>query len=438
MDWCKDRMKIGAIIAEYNPFHSGHKYQIDQYRKENACTHLLAVMSGNFVQRGGPAIIDKFSRARMALENGVDLVVELPAMFSTQTAELFARGGILTLDALNCIDSLCYGSESGDLEKIKAIAKFLTYNKDIFDLEIKNSLKVEKSYARAREVAISNHLDVDREFLMSPNNILAIEYEKELMRINSDIDTCTIKRKTSNHNDGKLREGISSASSIRSFLCKNLFDKSKKLDDKIEHVRANIRELSNDKGLICDECFYELLDRGLTPMTGQSFYDEICITCVRCEEELRNIFEVKDGLENSIRKRIIYSEDMEMLIESLTNKTYSRAKISRCLFNILFNLRDEDVNQIKNIKTMPYIRVLGFNDKGKEILKKINDSTNADIILSPAKAKKSKQYYDNTVYKKLLDFDLRTSSIYYQKYYALKRTEFSKGEPDYIKLIKNV
>lgn len=439
-------MRIGSIIAEYNPFHNGHKYQIDQYKKIDKCTHLVAIMSGNFVQRGGPALIDKFTRAKIAIENGVDLVIELPSMYATQTAELFARGAVCSLDSLNCIDSLCYGSELGQINKIKAIADLLVRDKDVFEERLNKILEEEKSYAKAREKALIEILNyvnnesimIDEDFLRAPNNILAIEYEKELMRIQSKINSMTIIRKDSNHNDDSIGNSISSASAVRNFLCKDVYSSLLSNSQKIDILKNNINIISKN---ICSETYNEivkLLENDIIPLNENEFFDYICLNVVREEDKLNSFFEVKEGLENSIRKNIIYSKNMEQLLDSLVSKRYSRAKIRRSLFNILLNLQKDEMEKVKHIKKVPYIRILAFNDRGREILKKIKYNSDVKIIMSPAKAKKVKYYEENIVYKMLLDFDLRSSNIYYQKYFALNRDCFCKGEPDYISLIKKI
>lgn len=426
-------MKIGGIIAEYNPFHNGHKYQIKEFKERYNVTHLVVAMSGNFIQRGGPAIVDKFTRANMAIKNGVDLVIEIPAYMATQTAEIYARGGILALNSLKCVDLFCFGSEEGNIKTIHEAASIAIGKKGNFEESICNYLNAGDSFPVAREKAILDNLKKENEnnsesleksseedFLRKPNNILGIEYIKELIRLDSDIRPVTIKRLGSEHKNEFLDGEISSATSIRKVIENNLYNG----DLGICNVEKHMPYLS-----------YKLLEKylgeGYCPLFDESFYSEICMEVIRSEENLDKYFEIKNGLEKAIRAKISISDSLSDVVNSISTKAYTKAKVRRCLFNILLGIRKSDIERIREIYSLPYIRVLGFNDRGKEILRKAKKET-TELVIGPAKAKKGAEYNRNNIYKLMFDFDLRSSNIYYQKACMNNRNLLNKGEIDYI------
>lgn len=445
-------MKIGGIIAEYNPFHNGHKYQIDKYKEDEGISHIVVAMSGNFVQRGGPAIVDKFSRAEMAIRNGADLVIEIPAYFSTQTAELYARGAILSLDSLKCLDSICFGSEEGSIERLKEVAKVLSGVKGNYEKDLSIFLAEKLAFPIAREKAIKKNLALEitdkNDFLKLSNNILGIEYLKELIRLDSFMEAVTIKRVAVDHRSTVAKGDFSSASSIRSSIIYykdylELINKKKSLtkylsidediNDNYNHIITDMID-SVEKYLPVFSCnkIIDNIKKDLIPVDGADFYGEICYSILREENCLDKYFEVKNGLEYSIRKQAILSSGFEELISNLTSKNYSSSKIRRSIFNILLGIKKEDMDEIKEIKSIPYIRVLAFNKKGTEILKEIKNKSNSILISSPAKTRKIKEYSENPIFKKMFDFDILSSNIYYQNYYKNNRELLSKGEPDFI------
>lgn len=445
-------MKIGGIIAEYNPFHNGHKYQIDKYKEDEGISHIVVAMSGNFVQRGGPAIVDKFSRAEMAIRNGADLVIEIPAYFSTQTAELYARGAILSLDSLKCLDSICFGSEEGSTKRLKEVAKILSGVKGNYEKDLSIFLAEKLAFPIAREKAIKKNLSLDitdkNDFLKLSNNILGIEYLKELIRLDSSMEAVTIKRVAVDHRSTVAKGDFSSASSIRSSIIYykdylELINKKKSLtkylsvdediNDNYNHIITDMID-SVEKYLPVFSCnkIIDNIKKDLIPVDGADFYGEICYSILREENCLDKYFEVKNGLEYSIRKQAILSSGFEELISNLTSKNYSSSKIRRSIFNILLGIKKEDMDEIKEMKSIPYIRVLAFNKKGTEILKEIKNKSNAILINSPAKTRKIKEYSENPIFKKMFDFDILSSNIYYQNYYKNNRELLSKGEPDFI------
>lgn len=429
-------MKIGGIIAEYNPFHNGHKYHIEEFKEKSSCSHLVAVTSGNFVQRGGPAIVDKYTRAKMALDNGVDLVLEMPAYYATQTAEIFSRGAVMTLEALNCVDSFCFGSEHGEIDKLKEAAAISMGISGDYEVSLRKNIEEGMPFAVAREMAVREYMDeVPSDFFKGSNNILAIEYLRELIRLDSKMEPITIRRMSAGHNSRKVSGDISSATAIRKVL-NGLELRENVMNTKDK--RDFLRKISIIENSVPKTIYFELIDmisKEMYPLDNEDFFSEIRTCVIRNEGTLHNYFEVKEGLENSIRKTVVRVPRFDDVVAELRSKRYTSSKIRRCLFNILLGVKDRDMDIAKNLKQLPYVRVLALNDKGREILKKIKEVSDVDVVSSPAKAKLTDSYIENPVYKMLFDFDLRSSSIYYQKYYSNHREQLENGEVDYFNLI---
>ncbi|WP_101772680.1 nucleotidyltransferase [Peptostreptococcus faecalis] len=430
-------MRVGGIIAEYNPFHNGHKYQIDWYKKNLGCTHIVAAMSGNFVQRGGPSIFDKYTRAEMAVLSGVDLVLEIPSHFACQTAEFFAKGAVLTLDSLKSVDSFCFGSEEGSVYNLRKAAEILVGLKGDYEGSLSTHLKNGYSFPVAREMSLRDYMeDVSDDFFTSSNNILGIEYLKALINTKSNLKPVTIKRKGEGYNSITLGNEFSSATAIRKEILSIV---NKENDDSLKLKENIFNKLENIKKYI-PESSYNIIVKSIIEVgkcsSEQDFFEEICLTVLREEDRLTDYFEINESLKNPIRKNIVTSLDFEDLISSLSSKTYTASKVRRALFNVLLGISKSDMNLLKKVEEVPYVRVLAFNKKGTEILKEVKANSDVDVIMSPAKSKLSEKYIENKIYKKMLDFDLRSSSMYFQKFYSRNRKKLSLGEPDYISMKK--
>lgn len=429
-------MKIGGIIAEYNPFHKGHSYQIEEFKRISSCSHLVVAMSGNFVQRGGPALVDKYARAQMALDKGVDLVIEIPSIFAGQTAEIFARGGLLSLNSLDCVDSFCFGSEDGNIDRLTSLADFIYDQADWIDQRVRDLMKGSLSYARAREEAIKEGF---KDFylgniLTESNNILGLEYLKEARRLGSPMEPVTIRRKGSSYNCEDLGGDLPSASAIRKALLESTMEikpgqESAGLDN------LGFRGLDQSLGMALDKSVLNIIkdlgNQGIGLMGEESFFQEISYIVARDKGKLDGYFEVNGGLDKSIEKVVLTSASMEDTLESLTNKSHTRAKLRRALYNILLGIRRSDLDQVKLVKSLPYIRVLGMTERGRDILRMAKERSGIEIVTSPAKALDSDQYRENALYRQLLDIDLRTSAIYYQKYHAKNPDLLARGQADF-------
>lgn len=378
-------MKIAAIISEYNPFHLGHKYQIDKLKEDLGVSHLISIMSGNYVQRGYPAIIDKYQRAHMASLSGVDLILELPLIYAVSSAEFFAKGSVQILDALNGIDILAFGSEHGSLDDLNKIAVFLNSEPLNYKKDLKQNLEIGMSFPKARSLALKKHLpEIDEKTFLSPNNILAIEYLKSLNLLKSDIQPYTIKRKGTGYLDEKIKKGFyPSATAIRKLLYENKSLKGMLPLESYNHIKSlkkdnykftHIKDLKN-------YFYYRLLTDG---------------------ENINKIPEAKDGLGNRILnlKSHLKYKSLEEFVLIVKTKRYTHTRITRLIIQFILGFDNIDIiNLRKNIPSQ--VKILKTTEKGNEIISSLRKDSEINLIHN---------------YKKNLDpyqdLDHRSSLIY--------------------------
>lgn len=358
-------MNLTGIITEYNPFHLGHEFHLKNAKKDTKCDGIVCVMSGNFMQRGNPAIMDKWTRAKIAVLNGVDLVLELPLIYSLSSAEDFAYGGVKILNSLNCINNIYFGSESGDISTLKEIAYTLYYEPDEYKKFLKSNLDLGLPFHKARVNALNNvmkNLDVEN-ILSNSNNILAIEYIKALIKLNSSITPFTLKREGSNYNDTDLSNTFSSATSIRETL------KSK---NNLEEIKDSIT-FSTYKELtkLYSEKYDFVFEEDLFPYLKYKLITK--------GKYLNKIDDINEGLDNKILKEILSSNSLDDLILKSKSKRYTYTKISRILSKFFIGLEDFNTKALKE-NDINYIRPLAFNEKGASILKHIKKNTDINII----------------------------------------------------------
>lgn len=361
------RMNITGIISEYNPFHNGHRYHIEQTRRIRPCDVLINVMSGNFVQRGEPAIIDKWKRAKEAIQQGCDLVIELPYPFVVQRSDYFAYGAIETLK-LAGIDHLVFGSESNDIELLK------TYAKTPFSLYKEHQLQG-ISMAKAME---NVHMH------MSSNDILGIAYIKALR--NSNIIPYTIQR-TNNYHDLSVQSTIASASAIRVALQQNI---------SITHVTPMADQIVEPLYL---ENYYPYLQTVLTTID---------------KKELRSFFLVDEGIESLLIKQALLHNQFDHFLTSCISKRYTRSSIQRTLIHILTRTKKEEINQLPKLKHM---RILAFNTIGKQHLHFLKKKTNV-IIASRF----------NQIPEPFRSMEIRSTNAYSYPFSLEKRKEVRDSE----------
>ncbi|NLY67007.1 MAG: nucleotidyltransferase [Tissierellia bacterium] len=391
-------MKVLGIVAEYNPFHFGHKYHLEISKQLTNSDYSIAVISGSFVQRGEPSIIDKWTKAKMAVDNGIDLVIELPFVFATQSAELFAYGGVSLLNSLNIVDYISFGSEIGNIDSLSKIAHILINEPPYYKNRLKKYLNEGNSFSVSRSRALKDYclkyntnLDIDN-IIKSPNNILAIEYLKALTRLKSNIVPITIKRIGSQFKDTKLSHKISSATAIRKKLLEG----------------NNVNEI---KEFVPSNTYIHLLEYlKYNSFNSLDNYNQIIHYLLRIKkgQGLKNIMDIEYGLENRIINMSTKFNDLDEFIQNIVTKRYPRSRIQRVLIHFMAGLDKYKFKEI--IEFYPaYIRILGANEKGFELLKKIKERSNIPVITKFSNYKKFK----NSYIEKIISFDKISTDLFF-------------------------
>lgn len=365
-------MNVTGIIAEYNPFHNGHKYHLQRTLELTNADAIIAVMSGNFVQRGTPAMIDKWERAKYALLNGVDLVLELPALYSLSSAEIFAYGAISLLNQIGSVSSVCFGSESGDLKLMEKVSKVLAEEPMEFKELLKNYMSSGLPFAKARNNAIADYFKenfkIDNEkvnnLISSSNDILGIEYLKSIKNLNSNITPYTVIRKGSNYNSNELGKDFASATAIRKFIKENKDIKSLKAYLP-ETVIKSIQDLcSNNYNFAFEESIFPFLKYKLLTQDAK--------------DKLYKIPDISEGLGDRIYNIVKSSSSYNELIYSVKTKRYAYTRLSRIFCQIFIGFEKFDTLTLRK-KPCPYARILGFNDVGRAILKEMRSKSNIPV-----------------------------------------------------------
>ena len=377
-------MAVG-IIAEYNPFHSGHKHQISETRKKFFDAEIVAVMSGNFSQRGEPTILDKWTRANLAVENGVDLVLELPFVSAVRSAQDFARGGVRLLNSLGIIDKLVFGAETSDLEKIQAAAKI--FNAKNFSDKIKVEMSAGISYAAAAAKILSAETNSAENFFKQPNTILAVEYLRSLPK---NIEPILIPRVGAGYKEKNLRENFSSASAIREEVYKKNPAWEKILQVADQKV-SDALQAEKNFGLVREENLF-------LPLMTKIFTTPL--------DDFQKIFGMREGLENLIFKSAKNAKNFSELISGIVNKRFQTSRVKRLLLYFLFG--------IEEIEIADYVRVLAFNERGQKILKNISQVSKLPVVIKVAKHLSEKNFLQkkfSAPYKKNLAFDISATNL---------------------------
>lgn len=359
-------MKISGIIVEYNPLHKGHLFHINKTKELTNCDILIAVMSGNFNQRGIPSVLDKWTKTKLALENGVDIVLELPAVYALASAEFFANGAVSLLNSLGVVDDLCFGSESGDINLLDTIAEVLVHE----PLEYKNSLKFHLNkgilFPKARSLALLDYLSTRTNYnaedlvvqLNSSNNILGIEYIKSLKRLNSTITPYTLKREGGSYNSSDLNNIFSSATSIRKTLKTN----------------SDLSEIKNHVPPRVYEEFITLLNEDYTFPFDDMMYSSIRYKALTSRNNyFKNLPDVSEGLHNKILSSLKESLTYEQCISSIKSKRYTYTRISRILCQYYLDFYNYDILNMRKAPC-PYARILGFTQRGSLGLKSMKNN----------------------------------------------------------------
>lgn len=379
-----------GIIAEYNPLHNGHLYHIQNAKEKAKAEYVIAVITGNFTQRGNTSIINKWEKAKMALEAGVDLVVELPVVYSVSSAENFADGAIKILKQLS-VTHISFGMEASNIADLNNIAKIFTNEPEEFSSILKNELKTGVSYPKAKQNALVKYTKNEdyEKIITGSNNILAIEYLKAIKRHRANIIPIGIKREKVFYNSKKIIDEYASSTGIRHLLLNNQFDEITKVvpsftfDTIIENMKNGT--YSKDLTKYSDLIIYKL--RTMT------------------KEAIGNLPGVTEGLENVIKNSANKTNNIIELINMIKSKRYTQTKIQRILIYAILGITKQDMEIAQRI--IPYIRILGCNPKGKRIISKVDSK--AKLITS---LKKFEETNYNRRYKRLIDIDKNATDVY--------------------------
>ena len=394
-----------GIIAEYNPFHNGHLYHLKESKKATGAEYTVAIISGNFTQRGSTSIIDKWKKTEMALQNGVDLIIELPVLYSISSSENFAEGSIKILNSLGIIDFLSFGSETSDIKILNNFANILYDEPKEYKKILSNYLDTGLSFPKARENAlleyIKNFEDVNTNFdnykniLSSPNNILGIEYLKALKKYKSSIKPICIKRSEADYNssDISINASIASATAIRELIKNKNFNTIKTVIP--EKSYSILADCINSGCIIPDlNCFEKEIIYVLRKMSIK---------------EIANLPDVSEGLEFLIKKAVNSCNTLTELLNTIKSKRYTITRLQRILLYALLDISKKDMKLSKEVDS-PYIRVLGFNDNGKKLISKIMDKNpNQPLITS---VKKFVDNNSNTSLQTMLNKDIFATNVY--------------------------
>ena len=337
-------MKFCAVICEYNPFHNGHAYQLKEIRARSGCEKILCLMSGNFTQRGEPAVLGKFQRAKHAIQNGADVVLELPAPFAVSPAEIFADGAVHLLSSLPAVTTLAFGCESGEKEDFLTAARALLNEDKDFKAALKERMKDGTSYIRARNaLLLSLGQDIDEALLSSPNNILGTEYCRAILACGSQIDPLPLPRVGGGYADSTLHDNFSSATALRAVLG----DDSKKVK---KALKSNLPA----------DVFADV--EGLRPLP----YEKVALAALisASNAEVAATPDCSEGLENRLKSLAKSNPDFGDLLSKAVSKRYTLTRLKRILLQNLLKIRLKDVKNY--LKAPLYFKVLAVKKQGAE------------------------------------------------------------------------
>lgn len=397
-------MKICAVICEFNPFHYGHLKCLNQAKEKSGTDAIMCIMGGNFSQRGEAMVVNKHIRARIAIENGADIVVQIPTAYATSSAEIFALAGVKIANSFSNVTHLAFGVETKKPELLTELANFFLNEPKEFKTALKKHLAEGNSLVVSRQKALEDMAMVDKiklseiteavNILGKPNNILAIEYLKALIKTNSKIIPVFIDRSESNYNSKELNGKNTSAMAIRAKLYKK---------GKVKSVKKYMPEIA-----------YHILKQEVKTygLPNQNVFNDLCMYVAKTKSpaEIKEYFDVTEGLENRIAEYSKLTKDLNEFLINVKTKRYTYARLKRIILSMLLNIKAETVNAIYEIDKLPYIKVLAFRGGNKELLKSVDANTNLVIRVNNVEKKRSGLYLElcqiedraNQVYNMLL------------------------------------
>ena len=423
-------MKTLAVISEYNPFHNGHLYMLDKAKELTGADYAISLMSGNFTQRGIPAICDKHKRAHMSVISGIDLCLELPFVYASGSAYDFANGAINILNSLNTVDYLCFGAECDDIDLFNKAAEIITNETVQYKEVLRESLKSGNSYPCARQAAITQSLNYSfdnkkdsdyekiSEITSRPNNILALEYLAALKRTNSEIKPVIIKRKTANYADEAINNSISSANAIRKAVT-NINTKEEMIKilendmprESLDLLVENFKiEFPVSPNALMPFLQSKLLNPGMLP-------DDIC--------------DINEAFTNKILKANLYS-DYEGFIKSMKSKDITETRINRVILHLITGYSNKDRKLFYDNKTALYAGILAFKKSSSNLIKEINNKSVIPVITKKSDFNKYFENYPEISFaaaKRMWELDLTASNLYGSLLYNSFGTELTN---DYV------
>lgn len=408
-------MKVVGLITEYNPFHYGHQLHIEEAKKITNANYVIVVMSGNFVQRGTPALMDKYLRTKIALEQGADIVIELPVCYATASAEAFAHGAISILEKISVVDSICFGSECGDINKLSQIADILLNESEEFKDRLAELLKSGMTYPAARSKAYMEDPKLkgtfDSSLLNSPNNILGIEYIEAIHSLDSKIVPYTIKRQSSGYHDLSLDSRISSASAIRDSIVNT---------NTLDLIRHHVPENS-----------YAVLENHFNRTLPIHVDDFGVLLQYKLLLEDRNSLSLYQDVNLELANRIIQFRENSYSFTDLSHKVKSKqitlTRVNRCLLHILLNMKKVHFNQFKENGYSQYVRLLGFRKEASKLIRTMKDNDRIPIITKMANIDKTLSELGSIMLKQ----DILAANLYnkivYDKFHTTQANEYTHG-----------
>ena len=409
-------MKICAIICEYNPFHYGHLYHIQKAKELSGADGVMCILSGNFTQRGEPAVTNKFVRASMALEGGSDIVVQMPTAYACSSAEIFALAGVKIANSFDNVTHLAFGCETKNFKLLKEIASYLAKEPKEYKEALKDWLDKGNSLVVSRQKAIEELIKANKvefsevtetiEILQKPNNILAIEYLKALIKTESKIEPVFIQRGDSDYHSEDINGKDTSATAIRSRLYK-------------KHNASKVKRL-------VPSFSYKLLKEEIKMfgLPSMDLFNDLCMFMLKTAdaEKLKNIYDVSEGIENRF---IDCCKDVKSLNELLLDvkcKRYTYTRLKRIVLRLLLGIDRSVIEKIYTINKLPYIKVIGFKAEREDILSELNCNTNLVIRKSNVVNNPS------AFYKELANIEERANAVY--NLLLKKSNEVPKYSPD--------
>ncbi len=377
-------MKIVGLIAEYNPFHNGHLYHIERAKEITGADSAIVVMSGNYVQRGAPAIMPKHLRTEVALEAGADIIFELPVCYACASAEYFAAGAVSLFEQLNCVDSVCFGSECGDYGLLERIARVAADEPEEYRTLLSEGLKKGMSFPRARQAALTEYLRDDSLdiVLEQPNNILGIEYIKALYQKKSPIHSYTIKRMVSGYHDTELTGTYSSASAIRKLL--SYASHSVSMEQEGMFDEPSISEaLTRLEDMVPPSCIRTLEDthRSRYPIYANDF--SLPLKYQLLKETYTSLAEYLDISEDLANRILNHTNDFvtfDQFCDLLKTRDVTYSRLSRSLLHILLGIKKKDLLTFREEGCCQYARILGFRKDAKRLLSYIKKHSDVPLI----------------------------------------------------------